>query len=213
MNIKQKEHMSQNILYTDHLDIMTRLASFITQKNVQEADIMEWCQQAEVEFIKDMTSFWKYLNVKLQVKNNTAQLPCNVFRILDVFSSPDNNQSRISYGGNRGFIFLPDYNNDYIYINFIGTPINDDGMPMIAKGHEQACETYCLLRMFAEDSIYRKIDPNLYNLWEQKFQGQVTNIKQSVRRFDRNKMNVLNAMKYSVMRIGNLRLASNDIYQ
>ena len=205
--------MSQNILYTDHHDIMTRLASYITQKNVQEADIMEWCQQAEVEHIKDMTSFWKYLNIKLKVINNTAQLPCNVYRILDIFSSFGNNESRVNYGCNRGFIFLPDYNQDYVYINYIGTPINEDGLPMIAKGHEQACETYCLMKMFAEDYIYRKIDPNIYNLWEQKFQGQVTSIKQSLRRWDRNKLNTMNVMKYSVMRIGNLKLASNDIYQ
>lgn len=204
--------MSQNNLYTDHLDIMTRLASYITQKNVQEADIMEWCQQAEVEHIQDLSAMWKYLNVKLKVINGTAQVPCNIFRILDVFSQQDNPNSRVSYGGNRGFIFLPEYKGEYIYMNFIGTPINDDGMPMIARGHESACETYCLTRMFAEDYIYQKIHPNIYQGWMQQFTGQMVSIKQSMRRFDRDRMNTINCMKYSVMRIGNLRLASNDIY-
>lgn len=203
--------MQENILFTDHRDITQRLSQYISQKNIQEADIMEWCQQAENEYILDMTALWKYINVPLVVNNGIVLLPCNVQRIIDVFTSPNNSASRIEYANNRGYIFLgEDTSLTTIYINYIGTPITEDGIPLIAKGHEAACELYCMTKIYFEDSLYGKINPQIYEQWSQRFNNSVIAIKQSAKRVDRAKLQTYDAMKYSVMRIGRLQLASTD---
>lgn len=203
--------MQENILFTDHKDITQRLSQYISQKNIQEADIMEWCQQAENEYIMDMTAMWKYLNVALTVEAGIAMLPCNVQRILDVFTSRGNSSSRIEYANNRGYIFLgADYKSDKVYINYIGTPISEDGVPLIAKGHEAACELYCMTKIYFEDSLYGRINQQLYEQWSQRFNNAVIAIRQSAKRVDRAKLQTYDAMKYAVMRIGRLQLASTD---
>ena len=206
--------MPENVLYTDHRDITQRLSQIISQKNIQEADIMEWCQQAEVEFICDLTSMWKFMNVKLTVTKGIAEIPCNIARILDVFTSPNNASSRVEYGNNRGHIFFgSEFKNEFVYMNYWGTPITEDGIPLIAKGHEKSCELYCMTKIYFEDSIYGKINPQQYEMWCQQFNNSVIAIKQQAKRWDRSKLQTFDALKYSVMRIGRLRLASNDIYQ
>jgi hypothetical protein len=206
--------MQGRVLYTTHKEIVNRLATVISQKNIQEADIMEWCQQAENEHIIDMNVMWRYMNVPLQVYQGKALMPCNVHRLLDVYTSPNSSSSRLNFAHNSGYIFFDqDFEGETVYINYFGMPIDEEGVPMIARGHETACELYCLTKIYFEDSILGRINPNQYENWGQRFNNAVISIKQSMRYVDRKKLEVFDALKYSVMRIGRLRLASNDIYQ
>lgn len=206
--------MQQKTLFTTHKEIANRLATVISQKNIQEANIMEWCQQAENEHIIDMNVMWRYKNVPLMVEDRKALLPCNVHRILDVFSTPNNRGSRLQYATNNAYIDLDNsFKGDVVYLNYIGMPVDHDGVPMIAKGHETACELFCYTKIYFEDNLQGKIRGDLYESWEQRFSNAVINIRQSMKNVDRGKLQVYDALKYAPIRIGRLRLASNDIYQ
>ena len=148
-----------NQKYTDHKEIASRLARIHKNKIFYEDDILEWCQECETDYVGDVDNMFKYLQVGLTVINSLAKAPCNIFRVMEIYSDPDNNNSKVqnNYDG-KYFNLGSDYAYDYVYINYYGTPIDElTGVPLIVRGHEAACEAYCVYQMYYEDILTDKI--------------------------------------------------------
>lgn len=123
------------------------------------------------------------MNVGLDVTQNRAVLPPNVYKIKDVY--PDEKYHiRASFQHIKNFLSLPDYKEDIVYINYVGTPIDKDCLPLIYKDHQAACETYCKINSFEEDVMFNKINHNLYFDWKQRFDGMIQGAKVNFRDWD-----------------------------
>ena len=128
----------------------------------------------------------KFLYVGLTVTNGQVLLPCNIHRILDCYDASD---SIIDYKLNTAGSYLTTltyqssgetYDQDTLYLNYAGTIVDvDTGYPMIMKGHEQACETFCKIKAFEEQALYQKIDPRIFDRWSFQLSGQIANAKQN----------------------------------
>jgi len=155
--------------------------NFLT-KEIDRYNVIEWCAQVETRYIKDVDLMTDVMEIPLTVINSQALLPCNIFRIIDAY---DGFESSIDYSLSSTGAYLTslkytnsgaDYDEDTVYINYKGTPIDPDtGFPLIAKGHENACEVFCKMRLFEEDALYGKINYNMYVRWDQQFSGMITN--------------------------------------
>lgn len=154
-----------NAKYTNIMDVYARVTALLPSRKVNPADIVEWAAQCETEWIQDYNSYVRYLKVKLDVQNKKARIPYFKVRILDVYSNPENRGSHVNYYDNGSYLILDsNYEKDYIYINFIGIAIDEEtGLPMIKKGHEEACVRHIICNLYYEDYLNNKIDQNRWN--------------------------------------------------
>lgn len=172
--------MIANYKYTSIDIIHANITRKYKQKGIQRDDIMEWCMQCELQYIKDVESMPLYTEIDLTVDaNGEVLLPCNIFRILDVY---DSNGRVVEHKSNGAYLY--DLKNshgsnsyykegDCININYIGIMIDcASGEPMIAAGHENAAETYCKIQIFEEAVANRQFDANLWMRWKDEFHGQ-----------------------------------------
>lgn len=168
------------------ITIQADLSRVFKSKNFDIYDIVEWCGIAETRYIKDIELMIPVYEVPLVVSSSQALLPCNVYRLLDVY---DVGGSLIDFKMNNHGTYLTslkyrnrdeDYAEDTIYINYMGTPIDDEtGYPLIIKGHENACEMFCKIRSFEEDAVLGKISYPMWDSWNMKFSGMISHAAQN----------------------------------
>jgi len=196
--------------YVSHHVIAANISRKWKSKTFNLTDIMEWCSIAETSFLKEIDKMVHFYQIDLVVDtdNHTALLPCNIFRILDVYSDPNNSESAVSSYNNGSHLILPDtYTGDVIYINYVGQPISDEGEPLIIKGHENVCETYCLMCLFEEDAHLGKFPYQAWKEWDNKMSGQIAATKNDMRHYDRSYFNKLTIIRGNmIQKIGNVGL-------
>ena len=161
--------------YTSYLDIANRLADEFPNKSnmLHPLTVAKWCAECETEFIGDVESFRTYVDVPLIVNaNRQVLLPCNLYKINDVFGQIGNEESRITYSDNGSYLsfssnqtFPTDTSgNSIVYINYRGIAIDSEtGWPLIKKGHEYACERYVIKKMFIEDFYTGKLQAQVWD--------------------------------------------------
>lgn len=211
--------MKDNHLYTDHNEIIARLSLRIKKKDFSEVEIMTWCQEVETHHIKDTNTMWRFLEVALETHDYSndykmVELPCNIYRLLDVYGDPNNPishlESKFLNKDNKINLLVENKGQKYIYINYIGTPIDENGTPLIAKAHIEACITYCLMMLYYEDYLERQ-NPVATEL-ERKFSGQMAHAKNSVRHLTKEHFNRLNVINGDMIEsIGNMRTLNKFI--
>lgn len=206
--------MEYNNLYVTHKVILAALARVHKKKNWQEAEIMEWCQECLNQIVMDVETMVKYVEIGLSVprtgpEKNMVYTPCNVFRLLDVYDASGN---RIDYSYSGSHIVLPSTNTlSTIYINYIGTPINENGIPLIPKSQIMACETYCKVKGFEEDVAYGLFNAQIWNLWDQKVSNMILAGKNDWRFKDRHQIDRLNIIHGNLVPvIGSIKLVHKE---
>ena len=179
-----------NSKYTTYGDIFERLTRTFPEKNIQESDIIAWCAECETEWIGDIEAMTQYTKKALTVSNLQALLPCNVYRILDVYTDPTNPNSVIPYYNNGAYlIFGSDVTETTVYINYHGITIDQDtGYPLIKQGHEQACEAFCLWKLSYSDWMTNRIDNSKFAYIEEQKNLQIDAAKYDMRNFDRQRL-------------------------
>ena len=133
--------MGFDATYTDHNEIMLRIARRHKSLVLNEIDILEWCQEVEVDTLGSVDQMFTYVEFPLDVKNGRAKIPCNTYRILDVYLRPGDRNSRIPFTKLKGYISV-DATKNYtkVFMDFYGVPIDlKTGIPQIIAGHEAAC--------------------------------------------------------------------------
>jgi len=196
--------------YVSHHVIAARISRAWKDKTVNLDDIMEWCAEVEVSYMKDVDKMVQFYQVDLTVDtdNHIATLPCNVHRILDVYSDPNNSESAVNYYNDGVKLILNEnYTQADVYINYVGQPISDEGEPLIIKGHENACETFCLIRLFEAESTKGQFPPQKIAEWSDKFSNQMTAARNDMRHFGRDYFMKLNIIKGNMVpKIGKIGL-------
>jgi len=171
--------------YITHEAVLRELEDQFPDKKWDEAMVYRWCQQIETLYIADPDAMWKYMEIPLNVVNNSKfYLPDNLYKLLDVFDK-NNNNVRVRYNRQGNVVKnLYNFEGDVIWVNYIGTPMNTKTcIPYIHETHFIACVTLCQLNGFKAESLYTQSGINLstYNTWEQRFDGMIQAPKADVR--------------------------------
>lgn len=183
--------MESNYRYTKIDVVYNNITRKWKSKGITKDDILEWCMQCELEYIQDIDALPLFTKIDLTVDVNLeVLLPCNIYRILDIF---DSNGNVVNYQSNGAYLYnLTDKygNTDYykegdcIYINYKGVMIDcESGEPMIGSGHEVACETYCKIQMFEEAVANKVFDANMWMSWKNEFTNQYMAARYESRRY------------------------------
>jgi hypothetical protein len=140
--------------------IMANLGRAHKKINWDKNDVLEWCMQLETEMLADVDAMSLFVDIKLNVRNKQARLPCNVHRLLDVYTNTGDALSKTSYTNTGAYLnFNSDFTCDYIYITYYGTTVDvETGEPIILKTHIKACEAYCIKQAYYERWLSGEID-------------------------------------------------------
>lgn len=182
---------TNNQKYTNYRVIMGRVARIMSLMNmggmINEDDIIEWTAECEIDYIADYSYFVKFRQVPLTVANCIAKLPCNVYRIEDVYLPSGN----VPYYNDGAYLRLPeDFRGTVIYINYIGIPVDNEGIPLILKGHEQANVSFCVLQLLTPLHMAGQLkNPNVYAEYTDKVNYQCHAAKNGYRHKDRAAVN------------------------
>ena len=147
-------------------------------------------QPLETEVIGNWAQFERYDKHEITVADGKAYLPCNIYRILDVY---DANEMRIMrYHNNGTYISFSEFGGSIpdgskLYINYYGIPIDDEtGYPLFLRGHEQALYDGCVLRLYEEDYSLGKMRGDVYNEMVTKYEVSLRSCNNGFRHFSRN---------------------------
>lgn len=165
--------------YINHRAILDELETKFPTKEWNEESVLKWCQQVETIYVADPDSMWLYRKIPLAIKKGKALLPSNLYRLLDVFDGEDPDlEARVRFN-RQGKVLkqLIDYKKDVIWINYIGTPIDEQCLPLIYEDHFPACETLCKINGFEGDALYSEVNQNIYGDWKQRFDGMIQGVK------------------------------------
>lgn len=203
--------MINNNRYTSYLDIWARLSRVHTTKQFSPNEVIEWCAEVEHDILEDIEGFALYKQVPLVVNNLQALLPCNLFRLMEVFIS---NDRRIKYSNQGDFIMFDSIqtfnkNNqgqDIVYISYYGIPVDPKtGYPLIKKGHELACEAYCTWKVYYEDFLIGKIDANRWSFINQQKENELNAAMNGFRHWDKAQLEQISIIKMNMIpRIGQI---------
>jgi hypothetical protein len=199
----------QNNKYVSYRVIHAELNRVWKERPFDINDVQEWCSIVESRFTDNADTLCKFLQIPLAVESGKALTPCGITRILDVYSDPDDETSVVNATDNGVYLIMPaGYDQDYVFINYVGVPVNEDGEIMILKTHEEACKTYCKMCHFEEAAFTGRFNYNMWQGWDMKFSGQIRNSRYDVfRNWPREKYNELNAIHGNMIpKIGNLVL-------
>ena len=160
----------ENYKYLKYSEILNRVTSRLKgfNKNVSDADVLEWCMQIENEICVNVDNMYIFTHVPLKVVNNTAQVPCNVYRISDVYTNHTDHShehgSRVKFNDlGSVLVFNPRDKVTSPFIDYWGSPIDlETGEFLIQRGHELACEWYCMYNVFFYDFGTGKITTNFF---------------------------------------------------
>ena len=183
--------------YTNASKIYNRLVSKHKVKIFQEADIVEWCAECEINEIKTAPEWYLFKDIKLHVHNHQALQPCNIYRLLDIM---DDKGQRINYSDNGTYIQLG-LNTTYhhIFISYYGLPINEKGEPVIVKGHEKACEYYCIKVLYEEDFMTNIIDGQRWQYILSEYEDGLIKARSVMRNLSRNKIEEMMRIQYNMV--------------
>lgn len=178
--------------------ILANLGRAHKRINWDANDVLEWCMQIETEMIADVDSMCEYIDVKLRVRNKQAALPCNVHRILDVYTDTSRASSKIPYYNTGAYLnFNSDFNSEYVYISYYGTTIDlQSGAPLILRTHIKACEAYCVQQAYYEKYLNNEINGQQWSVIDQRVsEGCNIALSQGIRFKDRQDLTNLNVIK------------------
>jgi hypothetical protein len=190
-------------------------------------DVVEWCAEA-IKNVGNFESFKHFFpehdkECHLKIRNKQALLPCGVYRLLGVYhrGNPMNNTDYIR---NDNYLRFIKHHDDWdvddgdsdgddgfiprrITIDYIGVPVDEEGMPKIDEIMIQACYWYCLKMLMLEDYMNGKVSPQVYNMLDENYGKYVQKAKSSFKNTSRNDMDEISMILLNM--IPKIRLPRN----
>lgn len=160
--------------------VSTKYKDKVKQFNLR--NFIEWCATVELEYMGSFEQFKNCNGYEIEVKNNRAKLPCNIYRLVDVM---DGDERIYNYRNNGVYLFFDNKNygdGKKITINYSGIPIDEKTkMPLLLRGHEIACEYFCIHSMYEADYMEGKVADRFMERIAKRFDDAVDAARSSHR--------------------------------
>lgn len=148
-----------NSKFFSSAEIYVRLISSFPKKGAELNKILvqRWCGELVAEVLRDPGSKIRHNKVRLgevpnyKITSNKVLLPDNLYKLEGVF---DGSNRLISDYSNQGqyLYFAQSKIPNEVYIDYYSLPMDLDGFPLIKRGYELACYSYCVYKMYEEDA-------------------------------------------------------------
>lgn len=176
-----------NNLYVGIDSIMNVIAQRYKSVNLARSQVMEWSAYAQINELGVAKDFFFFQDVPLVLEDDSntkykkAKMPCNIFRLLDVY---DDNAVRVPYNTDGIYFYFKDPPTK-VFIKYYGVPVTEEGRPLFIDGHEVALAYYCLYNYYEELYMLQRIDGQRFSFIEQKWYDEREKARSILRRKDR----------------------------
>lgn len=197
----------------NYLTIVDRISRTHRSKEINEGDILEWSSECEREHLQDVDNMIGYAGIELTVKNRKALIPCNVYRILSVYSKRGDISSKVPFRKVGLWLhFNSTYTSSKVYIDFYGIRLDSDGLPVIPEEHLYAVENFCIEKMYYEDFLLQKLSSDRYQVIYEKMVNSLRDARTSMRNMTLDDLNSLHFIQYNMIpKIGSMDFVTNDL--
>ncbi len=180
--------ISPKVIYAD-------LARVYKNMSFNYGDIVEWCMRVETEHIGDVDIMWKF-RFAVKVNQGRITLPNNVYRVLSVRTKKGTD---IKYPAISSIYIhgLSAYENEVMMVEFLGVPVDDDCMPLIAASHREACNHYCIMNIIRPEALNDFNKFRMLEAMEERFNGMVTSVRQGFREWTEGDIERLSLHSYN----------------
>jgi len=193
----------------NHVPILEELEKKFKDKTWDEEDVLRWCQQVETIYVADPDAMWKFMDIRVEVRGGRVMLPSNLYKLIDVYDPDTSKPVRFN---RTGMVIkqLIGYRKKAIALNYIGTPVDKDCIPLINEDHFSACETLCKINGFEVDALYNDINQGMYQDWKQRFDGMIQGVKGGFRNWSAQEFNdMVTIQGNEIPRVGRQPLLNN----
>lgn len=146
--------MINNQLYTGVDAIAAQIADLYPGLELSKTKVMEWSAYVQMHELVLIKEWFLFDNVQLDIDQKKALLPCNVHKLLDVWSTT---YGRVKFRNDGVYLYFNEPFTD-VYIKYRGFPVTEEGEPLFIKGTEKALARYCIRNAFEQDFITGKLD-------------------------------------------------------
>ena len=185
-----------NNKYFTATEIYARLLSSFPKKTaeINKIDVMRWCSEVITDSLRDPVG--RIINKKIrigfgkkkEVKDGRVPVPMHVYKLEAVYNERNHLIQNYQYNGEYIFFSDADMPRE-VYIDYYSILLDaDSGFPLIKRGYELACYSYCVYKMFEEDASV--IPPRIQQWrWLQIVQDKDWEIEAASRAWDDLDMN------------------------
>lgn len=195
--------------YTDPIEVYNKVVKLWKNTVVNKNDVFEECIDVETNYIKDgdLLAHCEAFPLVANKTTGLANSPCNMIRVIEIYDENDND-IKYSITGSNKIKLVGDYQK--AYINYLGTKVNDEGIPVIHQGHVNAMVTFCIMKRLEEQMLLGNVPMGLHDKYEKKFSNQITHIKQSAQYKDKQHYDNVNIIRFNMLKkVGQKRLTKN----
>lgn len=190
--------------------IAAKIARDYPGKDYDFFSVVEWCAECE-SHIGEFETFRQFTKVPITIKNKQAVLPCNIWRILNVYLkgcevmnyTTDNTFVRFSDNtlvNGSPLTQISEEGETIGYINYIGLPIDPEtNFPLIAASHQEACYWYCITKLLFPDYMIGKINGQQWEFVNDRYGHYVAKARSSFQNVTRDSLDVLNMIRYNLI--------------
>lgn len=151
-------------------------------RGVPLRNIVEWCATVEIEYIKDFAQFVEVIGHEVKVSNYRGKLPCNIFKLENVYTPENKRLFNYGYNGTYLFFEREEIKTGTVLIDYRGIPLSDeDNLPLLLTGHEEACTKYCIYQLYQEDFAEGKVSSFFIQSIQAEFNDAVDDSRSSHR--------------------------------
>jgi len=197
--------MQENSKYFSAEKIFSRL-SMIFKKKMEEYNlghIVEMCAWVEFEVLGTYASTYHKNKHAIDVVDYQALLPCDVFRVKDVYTTGNNRI--LGFTNNGVYLHFSEEctnrpaNGSTIYINYDAIPTDDNGYPLFLRGHEDALYWGCVIRMHEEDHADGLVNENVWRDWMIRYEVSLDSADNGFRHHSRNELKEFMAVVHDMI--------------
>ena len=203
-----------NALYISPEVIHADLKRIYKSKTIDLNDVIEWCAEVETLHVPEVDRMFNFEVMEHRLDHGLVLLPCNMFRLLDVYTDPSTSDSILDKVKSNGqYLYgFPHHmlNGTKIYLNYVGIPVTSEGMPLVMRTHRSAIGFYIRLRIFEEEMNMGTFPISVWQMYDRKFSDACSAAKQDLSNYQRHDYNDLVKIRGAVInRLGHTTLQQN----
>lgn len=185
-------------------NIIERIARANPELQIDRYTIAEWC----FDVVKDLGVWpgFERVTIKLDVANKQAELPCNVYRVLQVRPNTSlRDPMKFGYENTGSHIRVSDRSISgtptNIVVDALAFKVDENGLPMIFEPAARACHFYVLHMHSLDKMLSGQMPPDRFNYLEEAYNRHLRDARSKTSRWrSRDDMDRVVAVARSIIR-------------
>lgn len=171
----------QGFKYISYEAVLDELNKNYPDDSWSKNKVHDWCAQMEIEIMRHVKYFVIFQDAKFPVKNKRQfELPCTATDIKDIRKSDNKTRVKILTQMGKSIHFTKPIDDEFVYVDFRGAPVDQDGNVLILASHIRLCEKYCVKQEYRPRFYKGELPQQVWQDIEFEFSAAMDEAEQSL---------------------------------